>query len=291
MANITKKRSQNVEGTFFVDDTCIDCGTCYWMAPGVFSRVQGQSAVVKQPASHQDQKSIRALYSCPTASIGSLEKGGMLKKLAHDFPYPLVENIYHNGFHSRDSFGAASFFIKRDEGNILVDSPRFLKQITKNIQSMGGIDYYYLSHKDDVADTDKFHAHFSGSRIIHDNDTNSQTKKYEILITGYDTYHLASDLIVIPTPGHTQGSTVLLYKNEFLFTGDHLCWSRDLGHLIGFRNACWYDWNIQIKSMERLLDYEFRAIFPGHGSPYQATSSSEMKEELKKCIQWMKESA
>jgi len=29
------------------------------------------------------------------------------------------------------------------------------------------------------------------------------------------------DLLVIPTPGHTRGHVVFLYRKKFLFTGDH----------------------------------------------------------------------
>ena len=36
MADIVRKRAENIEGSFYVDDTCIDCDTCRWIAPKVF---------------------------------------------------------------------------------------------------------------------------------------------------------------------------------------------------------------------------------------------------------------
>jgi glyoxylase-like metal-dependent hydrolase (beta-lactamase superfamily II) len=92
---------------------------------------------------------------------------------------------------------------------------------------------------------------------------------------------------VIPTPGHTRGHAVLLY-GDVLFTGDHLAWSKRRGHLIGFRDANWYSWPEQIRSMERLLDHDFTWVLPGHGERFHAPSPAAMKEELARCIAWMK---
>ena len=65
---------------------------------------------------------------------------------------------------------------------------------------------------------------------------------------------------VLFIPGHTRGHAVLLYRERFLFTGDHLAWSRRLEQLVGFRDACWYSWSEQIRSMEKLLDFRFEFV-------------------------------
>ena len=108
MANLQQRRSQNVKGDFYVDSTCIDCDTCRWMAPEVFEHAEGQSAV-------------QALLACPTASIGTVEKPTDIKATQLSFPIPVANNVYHCGYHAEASFGAASYFIQRPEGNILVD--------------------------------------------------------------------------------------------------------------------------------------------------------------------------
>jgi len=41
----------------------------------------------------------------------------------------------------------------------------------------------------------------------------------ERIIEGQETIQLDKDLLVIPTPGHTRGHMVFLYKKKFLFTG------------------------------------------------------------------------
>jgi glyoxylase-like metal-dependent hydrolase (beta-lactamase superfamily II) len=108
----------------------------------------------------------------------------------------------------------------------------------------------------------------------------------ELQPTGRDPVELEPDLLMIPTPGHTRGHAVFLYKNKYLFTGDHLAWSESRGHLYAFRSACWYSWPEQIVSMTRLLDYQFEWVLPGHGRPV-SLPAAEMRESLQRCIEWM----
>ena len=288
MANIKNKRSQNVDGNFYVDQTCIDCGTCYWMAPEVFKEVSGMSAVIAQPDIKDEKRSMEALFSCPTNSIGYAGARVEMRKISKTFPIKIEENIYHNGYHSENSYGAASYFIQRSEGNILIDSPRYSTIISKNINELGGVSLQYLTHRDDVADTDLYQKNFQAKRLMHKDDISEKTNHFEIQLEGEEDYKIDGDLLVIPVPGHTKGHTVLLYKDKYLFTGDHLAFSKNLGHLYAFKTACWYDFDIQIKSMEKLLNYDFTYILPGHGAPFKAFSKADMKEQLSKCIAWMK---
>lgn len=288
MANIKNKRNQNVDGNFYVDQTCIDCGTCYWMAPQVFEEISGMSAVVSQPEPKSEQRAMQALFSCPTNSIGYAGKRVEMRKVSKNFPILIEENIFHNGYHSESSYGAASYFIQRENGNILVDSPRYSTVITKNISDLGGVSLQYLTHRDDVADTDLYQKNFKSKRLMHKDDISEKTNHFEIQIEGQSDYEVDSDLLVIPVPGHTKGSTVLLYKEKYLFTGDHLAFSKKLGHLYAFKTACWYNFETQVKSMEKLLNYNFTHVLPGHGAPYTATNPRAMKDQLQKCIDWMK---
>jgi len=81
---------------------------------------------------------------------------------------------------------------------------------------------------------------------------------------------------------------VFLYREKFLFTGDHLAWSPRRGHLYAFRDACWYSWSEQVHSMERLLDYSFEWVLPAHGRPVRLARAA-MHESLLRCVEWMKE--
>lgn len=287
MAQLKQRRPQNVNGDFYVDNTCIDCDTCRWMVPEVFHQNGRQSAVYHQPSDETERlRSLQALLACPTASIGTVEKPTDIKDAQLSFPILIADNVYHCGYHSEDSYGAASYFIVRPEGNILVDSPRFTPPLVKRLEEMGGIRYLYLTHRDDVADHQKYAQHFGCERILHADDVSHGTRDVEIQLTGLDPYQLTSDLLVIPVPGHTKGHTVLLYNNQFLFTGDHLAWSTRFNHLVGFRNACWYSWSEQLKSMRRLANYSFEWVLPGHGWRYHADAET-MHQKMQQCLSWM----
>jgi hypothetical protein len=206
------------------------------MAPEIFNEVGEQSAVYHQPSNEIEQiKAMQALLSCPTASIGTVEKPKDIKIAQQSLPILLEENVYHCGYHSESSYGAASYFIHREEGNILVDSPRFAPPLVKRLEEMGGVRYMYLTHRDDVADHQKFRDHFECDRILHAGDITSGTKGVEIQLTGIDKIQFSDDVLIIPVPGHSKGHTVLLYDQKFLFTGDHLAWSRYFNHLYAFR--------------------------------------------------------
>jgi glyoxylase-like metal-dependent hydrolase (beta-lactamase superfamily II) len=257
------------------------------MAPDVFSRIGDQSAVFHQPVGNEEYvHAMQALLACPTASIGTVEKATDIKTIQQTFPILVDAPVYHCGYHAENSFGAASYLIQRPDGNVLVDSPRFAPPLVKQLEEIGGIRYLYLTHRDDVADHQKFHDHFGCDRILHVDEITSSTRTIERPISGHDPVQIAPDLLIIPVPGHTKGHTVLLFDERFLFTGDHLAWSSRLNHLVAFRDACWYSWSELKISMQKLMDYSFEWVLPGHGRRYNAERDV-MKRELQQCIEWM----
>ncbi len=287
MARLEQRRPQNISGDLYVDSTCIDCDTCRWMAPEVFHESGDQSAVYHQPENEKERlRAMQALLACPTASIGTVEKPTDIKTVQQSFPILVAENVYHCGYHAESSYGAASYLIQRTKGNVLVDSPRFAAPLVKQLEAMGGVRYLYLTHRDDVADHQKFREHFGCERILHKDDIGSNTREVENQISGNEPVVLASDLLIVPVPGHTKGHTVLLYKNKFLFTGDHLAWSTRYDQLIAFRNACWYSWPMLVQSMKQLTTYSFEWVLPGHGRRHHATAER-MHKQLEQCITWM----
>lgn len=287
MAHLKQRRSQNVSGDFYVDSTCIDCDTCRWMVPEVFHRAGEQSAVHHQPTSEtQRLRSLQALLACPTASIGTVEKPQDIKEAQQSFPLLIEDNVYDCGYHSEKSYAATSYFIQRPEGNVLIDSPRFTPPLVKRLEEMGGIHYIYLTHRDDVADHQKYAEHFGCKRILHSDDITSGTREVEIQLTGTEPIQLAPDLLIIPVPGHSKGHTVLLHNHKFLFTGDHLAWDEELNQLVAFPDFCWYSWSEQLKSMRKLANYSFEWVLPGHGRRYHADTET-MHQQMQQCIAWM----
>ena len=287
MAHINLRLPQNVKGDLYVDSSCIDCDTCRWMAPDVFNRAVGQSAVYHQPDNAAERlRSLQALLACPTSSIGTVEKPKDIKDAQLSFPIPVAENVYHCGYHSEKSYGAASYLIQRPEGNVMIDSPRWTPPLVKRLEEMGGIRYLYLTHRDDVADHQKFQEHFGCDRILHTDEISAGTRNVEIQLAGSQLFTLASDLLIIPVPGHTKGHTVLLYNNKFLFTGDHLAWSTQLKQLVAWPDVCWYSWSKQLQSMRQLANYSFEWVLPGHGRRHYAEREI-MRQQMQQCIEWM----
>lgn len=286
MANILEKHLKNLEGNFFVDKSCIDCDSCRWIAPKIFADIGDQSVVYHQPENQEEKiKALQALIACPTASIGLIEKDPDIVSVQNSFPLKLEDNVYYCGFHSKKSFGAASYLIIRPEGNILIDSPRFVSSLVKNIEKLGGVKYMFLTHIDDVAEHENFREHFKCQRIMHESDTHGSLKDVEIKLSGYEEFNLDKEIKIIPVPGHTKGHLALLYNNKFLFTGDHLAYSEKLKQLIAFRGACWYSWAELVKSMERLTHYNFEWVLPGHGTNFH-TDKENMKTAMQKCLSW-----
>ncbi len=291
MAHIIQRRPENVAGDFYVDSTCIDCDTCRWMAPEIFQDIGDQSAVYHQPTTAEERlRALQALLACPTASIGTVTKPADIQTVQQTFPIPLADTVYHCGYHAENSFGAASYFIQRPEGNVLVDSPRFAPPLVKQLEALGGIRYLYLTHRDDVADHQKFHDHFGCDRILHQDDIAAGTRSVEIPLMGTDPVSLAPDLLIIPVPGHTKGHTILLYNQQYLFSGDHLAWSDELGQLIAFRRACWYSWPELQRSMHQLATYSFEWVLPGHGRRYHSDRAT-MQQQMRHCLEWMDKQA
>src|SRR5262249_17888337 len=88
----------------------------------------------------------------------------------------------------------------------------------------------------------------------------------ETVLDGEAPVVLAPDFLAIPTPGHTAGHCVLLFRERYLFTGDHLAWDRHRHRLTAHRDYCWHSWPRQLESIAPLAGYAaFEWVWPGHG--------------------------
>jgi glyoxylase-like metal-dependent hydrolase (beta-lactamase superfamily II)/ferredoxin len=290
----------NVEGDVFVDDSCIDCEVCRIVAPATFTRDDGvgQSIVKLQPKSEVERRrAAMALVACPTSSIGADKHGATphtpvldVKSASRAFPDRLPspsDDVYFCGYASESSYGAQSWLIVRRDGNVLVDSPRAAKPLLEEMKKLGGVRWMFLTHRDDVADHRVFRDTFGCERILHRRDVTSATRDVERMIEGDDVVRLADDLQIVPAPGHTAGSMVLVHRNTHLFSGDHVWGDADEPGLHAGRNVCWYSWKDQTRAMERLIDFDFTSVLPGHGRPHRAPSVEAMRRELRALVERM----
>ena len=288
MADLKKRVSENIAGEFFVDSTCINCDTCRQLAPGVFEDAGETSFVKTQPRSTAEiRDAVRAILACPTGSIGTMTKNSSSEVMA-DFPLLIEDSVFYCGFNSPRSFGGNSYFIQHPEGNWLVDSPKFLPHLLKKFEQLGGLRTIFLTHQDDVAEAAKYAEKFGAQRIIHEEDKGVQPGA-EVLIKGTEVIEVAPGFKIIPTPGHTEGHCVLLYKEKFLLTGDHLWWRRKRQQLGASQSVAWFSWRKQTESMEKLLRYDFEWVLPGHGQRIKLPKA-EMRKELEALVNRMKAS-
>jgi glyoxylase-like metal-dependent hydrolase (beta-lactamase superfamily II)/ferredoxin len=286
MARRADAHPDNAPGPFFVDRTCIDCGTCYQFAPDTFADGGDHANVHTQPGDPAARlRASMALVACPVGSIGTDDKAD-LAAASKAFPHPLTEDVSFCGYTSDKSFGAWSYLIRRPGGNVLMDSPRAAEPLMKNLEALGGVASLVLSHQDDVADHVAYRARFGCERIMH---RAEGLPGLERLVDGEDPIPLAEDLQLIPTPGHTAGSLCLLH-GPYLFTGDHLWWNPDKGRLSASRTYNWHSWPRQLASLEKLLAFDFTWVLPGHGSIHRTDSPAAMRADLEHAIAVLKRS-
>ena len=283
MADRALRVLENVDGPFFVDSSCIDCDTCRQLAPATFADHGEHSYVHTQPRDDAEKRAaLRALVACPTGSIGTSDPSWTALAL-EDFPLPLAPRVFYCGFNSRKSFGGNSYFVEHRDGNWLIDSPRYVEYLARQFTERGGVRYIFLTHRDDVADADRWAARFGATRIIHRLELASQPAA-ERVIDGREAVEVEPGFLAIPTPGHTRGHCVLLHDDQFLFTGDHIAWSRERQCLTASRDVCWHSWREQVKSVEKLDRYSFEWVLPGHGQRVRLPRN-EMRHEMARLIQ------
>lgn len=289
MANFRERVTESVLGDFFVDSTCIDCDACRQIAPHVFGEANGTSFVRAQPKSVAERRSaLQALLSCPTGSIGCLADDDV-KAVMLDFPLVIEDPVYYCGYNSPKSYGGNSYFIRHPGGNWLIDSPKFVTPLVKRFEALGGVDHIFLTHRDDVADADRYANHFQCERIIH-RDEWASLPDAELILEGNGLWELSPEFLAIFTPGHTQGHCALLFQNRFLFTGDHLHWDRGEQRLAASENYCWYSWPEQAESMARLAHFHFEWVLPGHGQRVQLPET-EMRQQILQLVESMRQPA
>lgn len=154
--------------------------------------------------------------------------------------------------------------------------------LVNRLEALGGIDRIVLTHRDDVADAERFAKHFGSRRIIH-RDELSSLPAAETVLHGEGPWELAPGFLAILTPGHTQGHCCLLFQNRFLLTGDHSDWDRQEQRLSASEAYCWHSWPQQVASIDRLAAYRFEWVLPGHGQRVHLPADA-MQVELSRLV-------
>jgi glyoxylase-like metal-dependent hydrolase (beta-lactamase superfamily II) len=280
MAN---RHVENTPADWHIDRNCINCSAARTVAPGLIVSGGGQSVFARQPETPDElMMAWRARLLCPTASVRTKNP---VTPPAGVFPEEMTQGVYRLGYNAKSSYGSHSFLILRSDGNAMVDSPRWTKQVVSALEEAGGLSDVLLTHEDDVADADRYAEHFGARVSIHQADRDAARYATQIF-EGRDPIQVYHDLLAIPVPGHTRGSVVYLWQDRCLFTGDSLSWSFADSNLEAFRDFCWYSWDEQRRSLAGLLNYNFEWVLAGHGGSHGAPAE-EMRSRLQALVERM----
>jgi len=287
--------------------------TCCVVAPEIFEEVPEHSGglgtsftrVARDPQNANEHQAVRqAMFLCPGKAISVVRPAKIKEKtlkIFDGFPRLLDDDVYYVGFDSAGTFGASSYFIRREDGqNMLIDPPAVDAELLQRLHELGGIKYLLFTHKDHTANQEAWFKATHATRVIHESDVHWKkdfspfpvTADFEVKLRmaplEVQTLEDCPELTIVSIPGHTAGSVFFLYKQKFLFTGDSLGYSPAREHLWAFRLQCWQDWQLQRRSLAHLRTLGgFTWVLPGHGIQHRFASAAEADESLQKCLSWM----
>jgi hydroxyacylglutathione hydrolase len=119
-----------------------------------------------------------------------------------------------------------AYLLKREDGNVLFYNPGHSSEV-RQLAELGGVARQYLSHEDELGEAMNEIAELYGSILIGHQ---AEAEKFSEVRAPDKTFsqretHL-ENIDVIPTPGHSPGSTCFLVHSptgkKYLFTGDTL---------------------------------------------------------------------
>ena len=260
-------------GDWFVDTRCIRCDAARHWAPGLIGMdAAGRSFVARQPITPDDAAAMRrAAEACPTRSIGSRQPVNSPPAGAPDgvFPHPLAPDVLALGSNAMASFGAHSWLIIRPDGgnlggNLMIDSPRYNRPLAAAADALGGVAHILLTHRDDVADADRWAQRYRARVWIGAADADAAPYATDLIESGGTTL-IAPGAVAIPAPGHTEGHLVYHIDNRHLFTGDTLHWNHRRGEPDVFPAQTFHSWAVLADTMDLLAALPVRWLLPGHG--------------------------
>ena len=143
--------------------------------------------------------------------------------------------------------------------NVLVDCPAATEEVCHRLEELGGVKWLVLTHRTAMGQPGSNNAcvaklvqKFSCQVVVQEQEA-YLLPQLPVRSFG-DELELAPELQLIWTPGHTPGSSCLLYcqAGGVLFTGRHLL-PNDEGELVPLKQATTFHWSRQLSSIDLLL--------------------------------------
>jgi hypothetical protein len=165
---------------WYIDTACIDCGASRHVAPNLIVERHGKERF--RAAADDIRGATRCVARGTRLPDGvSPQRNQAAAAASDDLSQEITDGVWRCGFNARSSFGAHSYFVARPTGNILVDSPRYATELVNWFDNTGGIAHILLSHRDDVADADKYAARFGARVWIHHDDRSAAPYATDLL--------------------------------------------------------------------------------------------------------------
>ncbi|MBH8555377.1 MBL fold metallo-hydrolase [Nostocaceae cyanobacterium CENA357] len=154
---------------------------------------------------------------------------------------------------NRDTLGGTSYFIVRNEGNILIDCPTLDQTNQDFLRSHGGVRWLFLTHRGAIGKTAEIQQ-ILGCEVLIQEQEAYLLPGLTVTTFGQELNFTATTQIIW-TPGHSPGSSCLYYSDfgGVLFSGRHLVPNQQ-GEPVPLRTAKTFHWPRQIKSLQFLLE-------------------------------------
>ncbi|MCW5318554.1 MBL fold metallo-hydrolase [Nostoc sp. KVJ3] len=154
---------------------------------------------------------------------------------------------------NRDTLGGTSYFIVRNEGNILIDCPALDQTNQDFLAAHGGVRWLFLTHRGAIGKAAEIGQTFGCEVLMQEQE--AYLLPGLTVTTFSQEFTLDAATQVIWTPGHSPASSCLYYSElgGILFSGRHLV-PNQKGEPIPLRTAKTFHWRRQIKSLQFLLE-------------------------------------
>lgn len=167
-----------------------------------------------------------------------------------------------------------AFLLERERGNVLVYSVPDLESQAEAIAELGGISRQYLNHWHEAMFASDW---VKAPLFVHERERDLVEREHDVPETFSRRHLLDDDLEVIPTPGHTPGTTAYLWESgehRLLFTGDTI-YLQDGEWVDGVLDSS--DREAVVESLELIRGLEFDVLVPWaatRGGPYTAATDT-----------------
>jgi glyoxylase-like metal-dependent hydrolase (beta-lactamase superfamily II) len=152
-----------------------------------------------------------------------------------------------------------SFLLERPEGNLAVYNSPGLRTASDEIRESGRLQGLYLNH----AHEEMYGAPNADVPVfVHRRDAAAVSGAFPAAQVFEDRHVLGDDFEVIPTPGHTPGTTAYLWdsgQHRFLFVGDSLWVEHGEWSAVVLDEAARADY---VRSLTLMRDLDFDVLVP-----------------------------